>query len=165
MGANVGEAVGAALGAARAVATLAGTTLEAASGVWMTEPQGGPRQPRYANAVLRVRTSLPPRALLAGLAALERQAGRAPASARVAAVNHPRPLDLDLLLYGGLVLTTRALTLPHPRLHLRRFVLDPLCELDPGLVHPTLGRTMRALRRALMEGGDAVVGGAGSGPP
>ncbi len=157
VGANLGSPVETVRAAARSVSTLAGTTVEAVSHVRLTAPEGGPAQPRYANAALRVRTSLPPRALLAALAALERQAGRAPARARADAVNHPRPLDLDLLLYDGVVLTTPVLTLPHPRFHLRRFVLDPLCDLDPDLVHPVLGRTLRDLWRALGgRSGDAA---------
>ncbi len=138
--------------AALAVSTLADTTVEATSRVRLTSPEGGPAQPPFANAAIRVRTALSPRALLDALAALERQAGRAPASARVQAVNHPRPLDLDLLFYEDVELSTPALTLPHPRLHLRRFVLDPLCDLDPDLVHPRLGRTVSELRRACSWG-------------
>jgi 2-amino-4-hydroxy-6-hydroxymethyldihydropteridine diphosphokinase len=105
----------------------------------------GPPQPHYANAVIRVRTSLTPKGLMALMGTVES------ASGRFRTVHWgPRTLDLDLLLYGPeRVLNDVQLTLPHPGLASRRFVLAPLCELDPDLNHPCLDRTMQELLQAL----------------
>ncbi|MCB9729517.1 MAG: 2-amino-4-hydroxy-6-hydroxymethyldihydropteridine diphosphokinase [Deltaproteobacteria bacterium] len=130
----------------RAVAWLAavpGVTVSAVS-TWHRTAPVGPPQPHYLNGVARVHTSLAPRELLGALRSLEGAAGR-----RRAAVWGPRTLDLDLLLYDDLVLRSPELCLPHPRLAERRFVLAPLCELNPRALHPVLGRTMASLLRAL----------------
>lgn len=120
--------------------TLVGVQVEAASQLRRTAPVGPP-QPAYVNAAARVITTLSPRALLAALAGLERAAGRRAARLRWAA----RPLDLDLLLFEGVVCAGPDLTLPHPELAWRPFVLEPLCDLDPALRHPILDRSMADL--------------------
>ena len=100
-----------------------------------TDPVGVVDQPRFVNTAARVVTTLEPHGLLEHLLAVERRLGRTRTGARWG----PRTLDLDLLLYGELVLEEPGLTIPHPRLHERRFVLEPLQELDPGLVVPGRG--------------------------
>ena len=128
-----------------AARTLAGTPRVAvvrASRVWETAPLGPP-QPRYLNAVLELDTLLPPQALLAALQAAEALARRSRGLRW-----GPRTLDLDLLLQGDLALAEHGLTLPHPGLAERRFVLEPLCELAPDLVVPGDGRTVAALLAA-----------------
>ena len=100
-------------------------------------------QPDYVNAVAAIRTALAPRALLGRLHAIEhRQRRRRPAGAR----NAPRTLDLDLLLYEGRRITTRELTLPHPRMHQRAFVLRPLVDIAPTSVVPRRGLARLRLR-------------------
>ncbi len=144
LGANVGDRLAALQAAVDAIASLPGVRVDAASEVYETEAHvlpGQSPQPDHLNAVVRLRTALAPEALLAGLHAAERAAGRDPAAPRWS----PRPLDLDLLLYGGLVLATEALTLPHPRLAARRFVLQPLADLAPDTVVPGTGRTVAEL--------------------
>jgi len=133
---------------ARAIAAmrrLPRTRVVAVSPNYVTAPVDvdGP-QPDYVNAVALLRTSLPPRALLARLLALERRQGRR----RGAEVprNAARTLDLDLLLYGARRMRTRALTLPHPRMHERAFVLRPLLDLDPAAVVPGRGLASARLR-------------------
>ena len=139
LGANVGDARAALLGAvARLGRVITGMRV---SPLYRTAPVGGPRQPDYLNAVAMGRTTLAPLELLAFLKRLERDAGRG--SAR--RLNAPRPLDLDLLLYGRERIASRRLTVPHPRLHERRFVLVPLADLVPGRVVPGLGRRVRSL--------------------
>jgi 2-amino-4-hydroxy-6-hydroxymethyldihydropteridine diphosphokinase len=100
-----------------------------------TEPWGLEDQPRFLNAVAEVETDLSPRGLLDRLLEIERELGRTRDGPRYG----PRLIDLDLLLFGDEVRDEPGLTLPHPRLHERAFVLEPLAELDPGLVVPGHG--------------------------
>jgi 2-amino-4-hydroxy-6-hydroxymethyldihydropteridine diphosphokinase len=133
VGANLGDAAAAVDSALQALALLPRTSLVARSSLYRSAPvnAGGPD---YVNAVAALETLLSPRALLTALQALENAAGRERPHA-----NAPRTLDLDLLLWGDMVLDDADLTLPHPRLHHRAFVLEPLAELAPELVLPRLG--------------------------
>ena len=116
-----------------ALAKLPGTQLRARSRLYRTAPHEA-TGPDFINAVACIDTELSAPQLLDALQALENAAGR-----ERPYPNAPRTLDLDLLLHGDTVLQTPALTLPHPRLHLRAFVLEPLAELAPELVIPGLG--------------------------
>jgi 2-amino-4-hydroxy-6-hydroxymethyldihydropteridine diphosphokinase len=116
----------------------------AASRIWETEPVGPAGQGAYLNAVVGLDVCIPPRALLERLLDIERIAGRD--REREAVRWGPRIVDLDLLLYGSITLREPGLEIPHPRLHERRFVLEPLCEMASSLVHPSLGGTMAAHR-------------------
>ncbi len=116
------------------------------SSVIETEPVGRTDQPRFLNAVAELETVLPPAELLERLLGVERDLGRV-RSERWG----PRTIDLDLLLYGDLELRTRLLTVPHPELHRRRFVLEGLAELCPDRAVPGVGRTVRDLRDALPQ--------------
>ena len=100
-----------------------------------TEPVGVVDQPRFLNGAAAIDTELAPHALLDALLAVEQRLGRVRDGTRWG----PRTIDLDLLLYGDEVLDEPGLRVPHPRLHERRFVLEPLAELDPGLVVPGSG--------------------------
>lgn len=113
----------------------------ALSPLYVTAPVGGPPQPDFLNAVATGRTRLPPVDLLHLLRRLEAGAGRV----RTSEANGPRPLDLDLLLYGDRLIELPGLVVPHPRLAARRFVLAPLADLVPGLVVPGTGRTVARL--------------------
>ena len=111
--------------------------MAAVSGFRETDPVGVVDQPRFVNAAAAVETGLPPRELLERLLAVERALGRErPPGAASAA---PRLIDVDLLLYGDAIVDEPGLTVPHPLLHERRFVLEPLAELDPELVIPDRG--------------------------
>jgi len=132
--------------AARRLARLPRTTLVALSRNFASAPLGArDAQPDYVNAVAMLRTALPPRALLARLNGLERRQGRRRDAS--APRNAARSLDLDLLLYGGLRLDTRALTLPHPRMHERAFVLRPLADVARAATIPGRGLARRYLAR------------------
>ena len=125
------------------------------SSLWRSAPVAcPPGSPDFLNAVA-VFTPLPqltPESLLAALQALEKEFGRQPKKV----LNEARPLDLDLIAFGHAVRDTPALTLPHPRAHLRRFVLEPLCELAPGYVLPGQTRTVAELLAALTATGAAA---------
>ncbi|HEY5271212.1 MAG TPA: 2-amino-4-hydroxy-6-hydroxymethyldihydropteridine diphosphokinase [Anaerolineales bacterium] len=112
----------------------------AQSPVYETPPWGLTDQPAFLNMALKGETHLVPLALLAHLKHLETQLGRTP-SIRYG----PRRIDMDILFYDGLILDTPELILPHPHLHERAFVLVPLADLEPDLVHPVLGRPVREL--------------------
>jgi 2-amino-4-hydroxy-6-hydroxymethyldihydropteridine diphosphokinase len=109
-----------------------------------TEPVGGPPQEEFLNAAALVETELSPRALLDLAHELEDTAGR-----RRDVRWGPRTLDIDLLLYGDEVVQDADLVIPHPRLHERRFVLEPLAEIAPDWIVPRLDRTVRELREDL----------------
>lgn len=104
----------------------------------------GPLQPAYLNGVLEGETDFPPACLLRALKTIEYDLGRRPAPRWTA-----RLLDLDILLYEDRIIQTPDLCIPHPEMHHRRFVLDPLYELDGDLVHPTLHKTIKALLEEL----------------
>jgi 2-amino-4-hydroxy-6-hydroxymethyldihydropteridine diphosphokinase len=140
LGSNLGDRAAHLREALRALAGAGGVELLAASRLYESEPLGPPQGP-YLNAVARLRTSLAPRALLELLHGIEARAGRARGSARWTA----RTLDLDLLSYADWCLEEPDLVVPHPRLHERSFVLEPLRELAPGLLHPKLGATVAEL--------------------
>jgi len=106
-----------------------------------TEPWGYVEQPRFLNAVAELETELEPGKLLELLLAVERRLGRDRSGPRWG----PRTIDLDLLLYGRIRLQEPGLEIPHPRLHERLFVLEPLAELDPGLEIPGIGTVSEAL--------------------
>lgn len=141
LGANVGEPVAQ---LARAVELLAGAVrIDAVSSVYRSEPVGFADQPDFYNVVVRGRTALEPVELLRVARGVEDALGR-----RRSFRDAPRVIDVDVLAYGDRVMRTDELTLPHPRLHLRGFVLHPLAEVAPGWVHPVLRRTARELLSA-----------------
>jgi 2-amino-4-hydroxy-6-hydroxymethyldihydropteridine diphosphokinase len=141
MGSNLGDRAGNLLVGVRGM-LAAGLGVARLSSVYETEPVGvEDTQPAFLNMVAELSAPLPPPAeLLRLLLGVEHEAGR-----RRTRPLAPRTLDLDLLLYGDRRLETDALTLPHPRLHQRRFVLAPLAELVPDSPHPTLGKTFAEL--------------------
>jgi 2-amino-4-hydroxy-6-hydroxymethyldihydropteridine diphosphokinase len=125
--------------------------IEALSSLYETEPAYVEDQPRFLNAALRGRTTLDPQELLASVKQIERELGR------VAGQRYgPRVVDIDLLLYDGLTLDTPDLTLPHPRMAERPFVLAPMAELAPALVPPRWHTTIEALARSVRGHGDII---------
>ena len=143
LGSNLGDRAGTLMTAREALDTHSETRVRAASGLWETEPVGPPGQDRYLNAVVAVETKLDARTLLKFLLLLERDAGRNRSDQ--AERWGPRELDLDLLLFGEECIREAGLEVPHPRMHARRFVLAPLCEIAADQRHPRLGRSMGSL--------------------
>jgi len=132
LGSNEGDRVRN-LRAARDALVLYEVAVEASSSVYETAPQGEVLdQPDFLNAAVRVRTALGPEELLEAAKAIERDIGRAPGGAR----HGPRPIDVDVLLLGDVEYSSGRLTLPHREVTSRRFVLEPLLELDPELTLP-----------------------------
>jgi 2-amino-4-hydroxy-6-hydroxymethyldihydropteridine diphosphokinase len=126
-------------------------TVTARSSFYETEPVGFRDQPPFLNAAVAVETDLEPFDLLRCMLAIEREFGRDRSNS---ALNGPRTLDLDLLVMGGCVAANPELTLPHPALTRRRFVLAPLAEIAPGLLHPVLKQTMAELLKSLPDEGE-----------
>lgn len=144
LGANLGEAEETVAAAISALAAISGTRLVAASSLYRTAPVGLKNQPDFINAVAALETMLTPQQLLDALFEIEARFGR-----RRSVPNAARTLDLDLLLHGEARLSEVQLTLPHPRMHQRAFVLAPLLEIAPDCVIPGHGPA-RALLAACL---------------
>jgi 2-amino-4-hydroxy-6-hydroxymethyldihydropteridine diphosphokinase len=137
---------------ATATERLAGLgRIAARSSLYETEPVGYHEQPAFLNSVVALETELEPIELLHALLAIEREQGR---DRSHGVVNGPRTLDLDLLLMGDAIVAGEELTLPHPALTGRRFVLAPLAEIAPHLRHPQRGQTMEELLALLPDEGE-----------
>lgn len=144
LGSNLGHREGHIAEAALRIDDLPGTRVEIISSLYETEPVGKTDQPRYVNAVLCVETDLEPPDLLVHLLAIERAMGRVRREAW-----GPRTIDLDLLLHGDHVISSDGLTLPHPRMGERHFVLVPLLEISPLAQNPATGRLWQEALDAL----------------
>jgi 2-amino-4-hydroxy-6-hydroxymethyldihydropteridine diphosphokinase len=135
LGSNMGDRERMLWGAIHMLAFAPDVDVVAVSSIRETDPVGLVDQPPFLNAAVAVETELGARALLELLLSIERELGRTREGPRFG----PRTIDLDLLLYGDEVVDEPGLTVPHPRLHERRFALEPLAELDPDLVVPGAG--------------------------
>ena len=142
LGANLGDRVRTLRAAVDALAGEDGVEVVAVSTLRETEPVGVGEQPRFLNGAVALETTLEAHELLDLLLAIEKRFGRV----RLPGEHGPRTLDLDLLLYGDEEIDEPGLAVPHPRLHERRFVLEPLAELAPGLAVPGRGDVESLLR-------------------
>jgi 2-amino-4-hydroxy-6-hydroxymethyldihydropteridine diphosphokinase len=122
------------------------------SPVYKTEPVDYEDQDWFVNYVVKIDTALDPLTLLDKLKSIEQNAGRLADSVRFG----PRVLDLDIIFYDDRVVDHPQLVIPHPRMHKRRFVLKPVCDIDPHISHPVLGRTVQALLADLDETGQRI---------
>jgi 2-amino-4-hydroxy-6-hydroxymethyldihydropteridine diphosphokinase len=142
LGANLGDREATIRAALRELGEMPGVRVTAVSRLRETEPVGRLDQPAFLNGAAALETTLGPRALLELLLELERRHGRVREGAPA---QGPRTLDLDLLLYGAARIDEPGLTVPHPRLHERAFVLEPLADLDPSLEVPGKGEVQTLL--------------------
>jgi len=121
--------------------------VKAVSPIYETEPVDFTRQPWFLNCAVALETEKTPRQLLAGLLAIEQAMGRKRIQPK-----GPRTIDIDILLFGNAVVDTASLTIPHPAMHQRRFVLTPLADIAPEVRHPVLKKTVREMLDALPAG-------------
>ncbi|HEV8575410.1 MAG TPA: 2-amino-4-hydroxy-6-hydroxymethyldihydropteridine diphosphokinase [Dehalococcoidia bacterium] len=154
LGANIGNREANLRMALRGLTSMA--RVEALSSLYETEPEG-PEQPPFLNAVCRIETGLEPESLLRFLKSLEHEIGRRSGGRRWG----PRPIDLDILLYEDRVLEGRELTVPHPRMAERAFVLVPLAEIAPDARLPGIDSTVEGLVKSIETGGVRLVREAG----
>ncbi|MCE5263202.1 MAG: 2-amino-4-hydroxy-6-hydroxymethyldihydropteridine diphosphokinase [Deltaproteobacteria bacterium] len=140
IGSNMGDPVFQCREAVRRLCAEPGIRLLRISALYRTEPVGQSDQPWFVNAVAEIRSGQRPRVLLETLKRIEREMGRVEGPRW-----GPRAIDLDLLLYGQEVIAEQGMVIPHPEMHRRRFVLEPLCELASYVVHPAFGVSARGL--------------------
>ena len=145
-GSNIGDRLKHIQNAIHALSKTEGITVKEISSVYKTAPVGYEAQGEFLNGVIAIQTSLPPLSLLHTLKDIETTVGR----------QHrirwgPREIDLDILIYGDLCLQTEKLTVPHPEMHLRGFVLAPLAEIAPNLVHPVFQESIQTLLERLED--------------
>ena len=150
LGSNVGDRAANLRQAVERLAELG--RVFAVSSLYETEPvEVEGQQPWYLNCAVAMETELMPRQFLSRILALERESGR-----RRTGVKSPRTLDIDILLFGDAVIQTEELTVPHPAMQHRRFVLEPLEEIAPEVRHPVLKVSVREMLEALPAGGGIV---------
>lgn len=153
VGSNIGDSLQHCKSAASWLDGRDGIRLAAHSRYFSTEPVGYRSQPWFVNAVFAVETTLSPFSLLETLQLAQRIHGREKNGVRFG----PRTLDLDILFYNDMIMNAPRLVIPHPRLIERRFVLEPLCDIAPELVHPGLGITALGLLHGLPPGGPGCI--------
>lgn len=144
IGSNQGDRELYLLRAIALIGNLSGCKITTISSFYDTSPVGDCNQPSFYNAAIKVSTSLAPEKLLTSLLQIEKELGRIRTKRW-----GQRTIDLDILLYDDLILDNAELTIPHPLLHERRFVLEPLCEIAPDILHPKLAVTISELLKKL----------------
>lgn len=151
-GSNIGNRLSFIRNALHLLAQTDGITIKEISSLYETEPVGNEDQGKFLNGVVAIETSLSPQTLLTTLKVIETKVGR----------QHrerwgPREIDLDVLIYGEMCLRTSELIIPHPEMHNRRFVLVPLAEITPNLVHPILNVTINDILNNLVDDLDVEI--------
>ncbi len=140
IGSNVGDAVDNCIKAIKEIGLIKGNRIVAVSSFYKTEPISNIKQDWFINCVVKIETDLTPYSLLSDLQNIEKKLGRK------RDIRHgPRTVDLDILLYDNLIVDEDRLKIPHPEIHKRRFVLEPLAEIDENLIHPIIKKSIKSL--------------------
>jgi len=147
LGSNMGNRLQACRNAITALAADGGGTICGRSRFYQTSPVGDTDQDWYLNCAVALTTPLQPAELLALCLNIEKRAGRVRTQRRYG----PRVLDLDIVIFGTRVIKSPELTIPHPRMHERRFVLQPICDINPQLQHPLLNKSIGELLETLQD--------------
>jgi 2-amino-4-hydroxy-6-hydroxymethyldihydropteridine diphosphokinase len=153
VGSNLGDKLGNCLKGIAALADSGYTEVVGVSRFFRTSPVDYTQQDWFVNAAVKIKTVLDPKALLDELVSIQRRTGRKAGAIRFG----PRVLDLDILLYDALVMHTPQLEIPHPRMHKRAFVLRPICDIEPAVVHPVLGKSAADLLENLDDEAQQVI--------
>lgn len=147
IGSNLGDSIKNCTEAIKRIDEIPGCTVIDSSPFYSTEPVGVEGHEWYVNSVISVMTDMPPLELMKNLLSVERGMGRKRNGSRWG----PREIDLDILLYGEEVIEEDDLTVPHPLMHDRRFVMAPITAIDPDLIHPVLGKSMKDILMEIPE--------------
>ena len=153
VGSNLGAKLDNCLRGIAALTESGESSLLRASRFFRTSPVGYADQDWFVNAAVKIRTTMAPLALLDKLVVVQQRMGRSADTVRFG----PRVLDLDILLYDDWVVRMPRLTIPHPRMHKRAFVLQPICDINPSIVHPLLGQTVADLFSRLDDEDQRVI--------
>ncbi|VAX18915.1 2-amino-4-hydroxy-6-hydroxymethyldihydropteridinepyrophosphokinase [hydrothermal vent metagenome] len=128
------------------IGSRGGMVIAGQGGVYETEPQGKRDQAWFVNTAAKLETNEPPEALLRLIKSVEEQMGRVTTPARGSTPKWgPRVIDIDIVFYNSDIVNTEKLSIPHPRAHERRFVLRPIADIDPGFIHPVIGKSVFAI--------------------
>ena len=153
VGSNLGDKIENCRNGIDALLTDGQSVLVKPSSFYRTSPVDYEEQDWFVNLVIKIKTALDPVNLLDNMKNIEEAAGRKASTVRFG----PRVLDLDILFFGDRIIQTAELEVPHPRMHKRRFVLKPICDIEPSMVHPLLGKDMRSLLDGLKDKEQQVV--------
>jgi 2-amino-4-hydroxy-6-hydroxymethyldihydropteridine diphosphokinase len=152
VGSNLGHKLANCQNGIAALTRAAGIRWSDQSRIYKTEPVDYRNQNWFINYVVKMEAALDPLVLLDLIKTIEREAGRVGDSVRFG----PRVLDLDIVLYDDIVFNHPRLVIPHPRMHKRRFVLKPICDIDPAVLHPVFKQSMQSLLDKLPEEGQRI---------
>lgn len=153
VGSNIGDKLANCKSGIEALACSGENLLRKVSGFYRTEPVDFKDQDWFVNAAVRITTSLDPLALLKELQAIQLSAGRQKSRVRFG----PRILDLDIIFFDDRIINTPDLIVPHPRMHKRRFVLQPICDIDSSIIHPVIKKNIQDLLDDLDDNGQGVL--------